>query len=38
MDTLIDAVAQHLAAIVGDALNDLDFSAQVDDRMMPARA
>ena len=41
MDTLIDTVAQHLAAIVGDALNDLEFSALVNtvvaDRMTPAR-
>ena len=41
MDTLIDTVAQHLAAIVGDALSDLDFStlvnAVVADRMTPAQ-
>lgn len=41
METLIDTVAQHLAAIVGDALNDLDFSTLVNtvvaDRMTPAQ-
>lgn len=41
MDTLIATVATDLDAVLGDALNDLAFSALVDavvaDRMTPAR-
>lgn len=31
LDTHIDAVAAELAAVVGDELNDLEFSALVDE-------